>query len=113
MNALYHDAIGIYEVARREVVIPRSDGGTQKYAAVRYKQAIDKGFEEKVLVTTVSRIVRQPTVGFGHLEAAGRHDLMLENLVIDETKPYHRFFTKTTIETAKERMQKFRRDDQS
>lgn len=108
MNALYHDAIDIYERARKEVMIPRRDGGSQKYAAVRYKQAIDKGHDAGMLVTTVSRIVRQETTGFGHLEAAGRDDLMLENLVIDETKSYHRFFTKKTIDSARERMRKLR-----
>ena len=113
MNMLYHDAIDIYERARREVTIPRSDGGTQKYAPVRYKQAIDKGYDGGTLVTTVSRIVRQPTTGFGHLEAAGRGDLMLENLVIDEGKPYHRFFTRKTIQTAGDRMTKFRRENPS
>src|SRR5690242_2906035 len=32
---LYRDALDIYEIARREVTIPRKDGTRQKYAAVR------------------------------------------------------------------------------
>lgn len=106
MKVLYDDAIGIYDRARQEVTIPRKDGGTQKYAAVRFKQEIDKAREEGTLVTAVARIVRKPTVGFGHLEAAGRYDLMLENLVIDTSKPYHRFFTEKTVGIANDRMNK-------
>jgi hypothetical protein len=32
---------------------------------------------------------------------------MLENLVLDSSKTYHRFFTKTTVETARERMAQY------
>jgi hypothetical protein len=107
MNGLYEDAFEIYERARHEVSIPRKDGGTQKYAAVRFKQEIDKARDEGTLVATVARIIRRPTLGLGHLAAANRHDLMLENLVLDESKPYHRFFTPKTITTARERMQEY------
>jgi hypothetical protein len=105
INQLYADALEIYERARAEVMIPRSDGTQQRYAANRYKQQIDKGYDENNLVPTVARIIRKPTIGFNHLLAAGRDDLMLENLVLDTTKPYHHFFSATTIETARERMQ--------
>ena len=40
LEQLYEDALEIYERARAEVTIPRSDGTHQKYAAVRYKQQI-------------------------------------------------------------------------
>jgi hypothetical protein len=104
MTSLYDDAMEIYERAREEVTIPRKDGSRQKYAAVRFKQEIDRAREEGTLVTTVARIIRRPTIGLGHLDAAGRHDLMLENRVLDEAKPYHRFFTAKTVETARSRM---------
>jgi hypothetical protein len=107
LEQLYLDALEIYETAREEVLIPRRDGGQQKYAAVRFKQQIDKGREEGTIVPTVARIVRKPTKGFEHLEAAGRQDLMLENLVIDEAKPYHRFFSAETIRVSEERMAEF------
>lgn len=107
MDQLYADAMDIYERAREEVTIPRSDGSRQKYAAVRYKQQIEKGREENALVPTVSRIIRKPTLGFAHLDAAGRSDLMLENLVLDPNKLYHRFFTQKTVETARERMSQY------
>jgi hypothetical protein len=108
LELLYEDAVEIYERAREEVLIPRKDGGQQKYAAVRFKQQIDRGNEDGMIVPTVARIVRRLTTGFGHLEKAGRDDLMLENLVIDEEKPYHRFFSEKTIRVSAERMAKLR-----
>ena len=105
MDQLYADALEIYERARQEVTIPRRDGGRQKYAAVRYKQQIERAREKNELVPAIARIIRKPTLGFGHLEAAERPDLMVETLVLDESKPYHRFFTPATIETARRRME--------
>ena len=104
MALLYADAMDIYERARREVMIPRSDGGWQKYAAVRYRQQIERAWENDDLVPTIARIIQKRTLGFGHLANAGRPDLMLETLVLDTDKPYHRFFTTMTIETARQRM---------
>jgi hypothetical protein len=112
MNAmkeqLYADAMEIYERARREVRIPRRDGSTQRYAANRYRQEIQKAYAEDQLVEAVGRIVRRRTQGFGHLEAAGRHDLMLETLVLDDRKSYHRLFPSATVQTAKTRMDEYR-----
>lgn len=105
MAELYADAMNIYERARKEVTIERSDGRTQKYAATRYKQQIEKGYENSELVPTIARIVKKPTLGFGHLEAAGRPDLMVETLVLDASKPYHRFFLASTKDVARKRME--------
>ena len=110
LGLLYDDALGIYDQAREEVLIPRKDGGQQKYAAVRFKQQIDKGREEGTIVPTIARIVRKPTTGFGHLREAGRYDLMVENLVIDPEKPYHRLFSPETVRVAKKRMDDLRAD---
>ena len=104
MDMLYADALEIYERARKEVTIPRKDGRRQHYAAVRYKRQIEEGYAANALVPAIARVVRKSTLGFGHLEAAERSDLMVERLVLDETKPYHRFFTRTTIEAAEQRM---------
>src|SRR3954471_24761344 len=57
---LYEDLMNIYERAREEVTIPRSDGTQQKYAAVRYRQQVEKGMQNGELVPTVARIVRKP-----------------------------------------------------
>jgi len=104
IELLYADAMNIYERARHEVTIPRSDGTRQKYAATRYRKQIENGYMKGELVPAIARIVRRPTLGFGHLEDAGRPDLMVESLVLDETKPYHHLFSENTIDTARNRM---------
>lgn len=104
---LYHDALEIYERARREVTIPRKDGRRQKYAANRYKQQIDKGYANGQLVSAIDRIVSRPTQGFGHLEEAERPDLMVEALVLDASRPYHELFSADTIRIAGERMAQY------
>jgi len=43
LELLYAAATEIYERARAEVTIERADGTRQHYAAVRYKQQIDRG----------------------------------------------------------------------
>ena len=107
---LYQDAMEIYERARREVTIQRKDGRRQRYAAVRYMQAIRKGHAEGRLVETIARIVSRRTAGFGHLEEAQRPDLMLETLILDADKPYHRLFTASTVMNAQARMAQYRGD---
>jgi hypothetical protein len=108
MELLYADAMNIYERARHEITIPRSDGTEQKYAAVRYKQQLEAVEDNKsLLVTVIASIIKKRTSGFDHLANAGRSDLMVERLVLDESKPYHRFFTKTTIDVARKRMAEF------
>src|SRR3954454_15552216 len=77
MEQLYADAIEIYDRAREEVTIPRKDGSMQQYPAVRCKQQVEEAREDVPLVTTVAGRIRKPPLGFGHLEAAGRPDLML------------------------------------
>lgn len=104
LEALYSDALEIYERARTEVTIERRDGSRQRYAAIRYKQQIDKGYAEGLLVPTIARIIRRPTLGFGHLEAAGRPDLMLETLVLDAKRLYHGLFAPETVRIARARM---------
>jgi hypothetical protein len=108
LELLYQDAVNIYERARREVTIPRKDGSRQKYAANRYKQQIDKAHAEHRLVPVIGRIVSRATQGFGHLEDAGRDDLMVETLVLDASKPYHRLFPEATVQMASERMAQYR-----
>ncbi|MDQ5820579.1 MAG: hypothetical protein M3540_03975 [Actinomycetota bacterium] len=104
LERLYADALEIYEQARTEVTIPRSDGTRQKYAPVRYKQQIERAYQNNELVPAIARTIKQTTIGFGHLEAAGRPDLMLETLVLDKEKPYHRLFDPKTVRIAERRM---------
>ena len=104
---LYRDALELYERARREVTIPRRDGSRQKYAPVRYKQQIERAYSEGDLVSAIARIVGRRTQGFGHLEEANRPDLMLETLVLDSSKPYHRLFSAATVQIASDRMAEY------
>ncbi len=113
LNSLYEDACEIYERARREVDIERKDGRTQKYAAIRFRRQIEEGRAKKELPQVVARMVRKPTLGFGHLERAGRTDLMLETLVTDPRRPYHFLFSEATVEGAEERLREIGRGDVS
>ena len=112
LEELYADAIDIYERARQEVTIERKDGRRQKYAPIRFRRQIEAGHEGGMLVPTVARIVRKPTLGFGHLAAAERPDLMVETLVIDAEKPYHGLFSEKTVEMAAERMDEYQRGNE-
>jgi hypothetical protein len=107
LDRLYIDAVEIYDRAREEVKIPRKDGTEQRYAANRFKQQIDKGHDDGMIVPTIARIVRKPTDGFDHLKNAGRHDLMVENLVTDSAKPYHHLFSEQTVKVAEKRMAEY------
>ena len=107
IQALYDDCIDIY-VRAREVMIPRSDGTEQRYAPTRFKQQIDRGFRDGTLVPAVASIVRDTTKGFGHLAAAERPDLMLETLVIDPDRSYHRLFSAATVAAAQDRLNRYR-----
>ncbi|WP_432488990.1 hypothetical protein [Kineococcus sp. SYSU DK018] len=109
VQALYEDCCYIYDTARREVTIPRSDGRRQKYAAVRFKQQMDKAHREGRLVAAVTATVARPTDGFSHLEAAQRPDLLLETFVLDDSKPYHHLFDAHTVQTARQRMDEYAR----
>ena len=107
IDQLYRDCIDLYERSR-EVMIPRKDGTMQRYAPTRFKQQIDRAYADDALVPAVASIVRDTTKGFGHLADAGREDLMLESLVVDETRSYHGLFSAATVATAEQRLTKYR-----
>ena len=107
IEQLYRDCVDLYERSR-EVMIPRSDGTMQRYAPTRFKQQIDRAYAKDALVPAVADIVRDTTKGFGHLATAGREDLMLESLVVDETRPYHPLFSATTVASARQRLDEYR-----
>jgi HKD family nuclease len=107
---LYADLLAIYEAAKAEVTITNDDGSERPYVATRFKQAIDRGRREGTLVPVVSRIVNGPTEGFGRLAEAGRRDLMVETLVIDPNKIYHRLFIGRTKELAQANLDLYDRE---
>jgi hypothetical protein len=109
LDDLHADLTELYELARREVSYIRN-GRWRKYAAVRFKQKIDRVYAARSLqqlVAAVNRWVRsEPTDGDGFriLQEAGRLDLSLETLVLKEDKPYHHLFPATTLRRAREKL---------
>lgn len=93
---LYRDLQNLYERTKAEVRIPMPGGRDRPFIASRLKQAIDRGRRESTLVPVVARIVKDKSGGFQHLANARRPDLMIETLVLDETKTYHRLFVDKT-----------------
>jgi hypothetical protein len=107
---LYADLLAIYEAAKAEVKILADDGSERPYVATRFKQAIDRGREEQTLVPVVSRIVNGPTEGFGRLAEAERRDLMVETLVVDPNRLYHRLFAEKSKEAAQANLDLYDRE---
>jgi HKD family nuclease len=105
---LYEDLVDLYERTKVQVRIPDKSGGTRPYVAARFKQSIDAGQKDGSIVTRVHGIVRKPTEGFNHLAKAGRSDLMVETLVLDESKRYHRLFSESTKERARSNLDAYR-----
>lgn len=105
---LYDDLVDLYERTKAQVRIPDKSGGTRPYVATRFKQSIDTGQRDGSIVTKVHGIVRKPTEGFNHLAEAGRPDLMVETLVLDESKRYHRLFSENTKERARSNLDAYR-----
>lgn len=109
LDDLHADLTELYELARREVSYILN-GRRRKYAAVRFKQKIDRVYAARSLqqlVVAVNRWVRsEPTDGFRILQEAGRLDLSLEELVLKEDKPYHYLFPATTLQRAREKLDK-------
>jgi len=107
IDQLYKDLNNLYERTKAEVRIPAQGGGDRPYVASRFKQSIDRGYREGLLVPAVAGIVREPTEGLRHLAGADRPDLMVETLVLDTTKPYHHLFSETTKQNAQATMDDF------
>lgn len=107
-QALYDDCIELYERTAAEVTYEWPSGRVGPYWARRFQQKIKRDHEETTpsrIVESVSGMVTKPaTQGFGIIEQAGRLDLALELLVLDEEKPYHHLFAPKVVDAAAERM---------
>lgn len=110
IDELYADAIDLWERACKEVQIVNDDGSTRPYIPTRYKQAIDRGYQQGLLIPAIARLVRARTEGFGRLETARRPDLMLETLVLDASKPYHHLFRDETRDVCRQRLAEYERE---
>ncbi len=97
VEALHADLADLYERTKSEVEIPAPGGGVRRYVASYFKRAIDDSRGTTGPVPVVARMVKSPTDGYDHLAAAKRPDLMVETLVVDTSKPYHRLFLPGTV----------------
>lgn len=89
--------------------LPRADG--QHYYPTRLLVAINRAREgDRDPVKLVTDTIRRRTKGLGILLRAGRVELTLEWLVLDETKPYHDLFSQGSIELARARIAQFEGD---
>lgn len=105
-DVLTEDLFNIYATAGREVTYTTDRGEERPYWANRYRQALQRAVEADEVVEFVERLVMQgePSRGFFYLKDAGRLDLTVEALVVDESKPYHSMFSREAINAAREQL---------
>ena len=107
-DTLYADCVDLYERTAAEVTYEWPSGRVGPYWARRFQQKIKRDHEETSpsrIVESVSEMVIKPAPqGLGIIEQAGRLDLALELLVLDEDKPYHDLFAPEVIDVAADRM---------
>lgn len=88
--------------------LPRADG--EQYYPTRLLVAINRARDgDHDPVKVVSDTIRRHTDGLDILLQAGRVDLTLELLVLEESKPYHELFGTKSIELARARIEEFHR----
>lgn len=101
VDVLIEDLMSIWHRTGREVTYYKEGRGEIAYWPRRYLQSLQKAIDEGDPVGFVERLVtRDPTAGFGYLEAAQRPDLTVEYHVIDDSKPYHHLFSLEAIEAS-------------
>jgi HKD family nuclease len=87
--------------------LPRADG--ERYYPTRLLVAINAARAgDRDPVKVVSDTIRRHTDGLDILLDAGRVDLTLEWLLVDDTKPYHGLFVHRSVERARMRIEEFR-----
>lgn len=105
---LYADCVDLYQRTGAEVTYERPSGRIGAYWARRFMRKIDRDHaaDPSAVVESVSSMVCKPAPqGFGIIEEAGRLDLALELLVLDESKTYHCLFGPEVIAASADRMQ--------
>jgi hypothetical protein len=105
-KALYEDLLSIYARAGAEVTYETEKGDTKAYWAKRFLQATKRAEKNGELVEFAERLVstEEPSRGFFILKKAGRLDLTVEVLVIDETRPYWGEFDHGAVEASRRRL---------
>ncbi len=111
-EALYDDLLSIYARTGAEVTYETDSGEVKAYWARRFFQAVKRAAKKEDLFGLVGRMVNpeEPTRGFYILKKAGRLDLTVESLVINDEKPYHEEFDPEIIELAKRRLAEHHED---
>ena len=106
LQILTQDLLGIYAATGRDVTYVTDSGQTRKYWPSRYLQAVKRAIERDEVVEFVERLVTRDdaTRGFGYLQDAGRLDLTVEALVVDEDKAYHHLFSRKAVEMSQARL---------
>lgn len=112
-QALYQDLLSIYARAGAEVTYETDRGETRPYWAKRFLQAVKRAQKSGELFEFVARLLQQdePSRGFLILKKAGRLDLTVEALVLDEDKPYHVDFAPELVEISRERLDQHRQGE--
>jgi hypothetical protein len=107
---LIDDLLALYSTAGREVKYMNDRGEIKPYWPHRYLQAVRRAIEREEVVEFVERLVTRGDAsrGFGYLEDAGRLDLTVEALVVDESRSYHRLFAKQAVEASAARLEEAR-----
>jgi HKD family nuclease len=77
------------------------------YRPTRFLVGINRAKNEGDPFELVTRLCRRQTGGFDIILENDEPDLTVEALVVDEQKPYHRFFAEKTKELAAQRLKKF------
>jgi hypothetical protein len=85
-EALYHDLLSIYARAGAEVTYETDSGDVRPYWPKRFLQAVKRANKKGELFEFAHRLIRQDDVsrGFLVLKKAGRLDLTVEALVVDQ-----------------------------
>lgn len=103
INALTEALFGIYSQAGREVTYTAASGERRPYWANRYRQALQRAVDNDEVIDFVIRLVSggEPSRGFGYLRDAGRLDLSVEALVVEQ---FPRMFPDEVVDAAKARL---------
>jgi hypothetical protein len=103
INALTEALFGIYSRAGAEVTYISDRGERRPYWANRYRQTLQRAVENNEVVEFVVRLVAEgePSRGFGYLKAAGRLDLSVEALVVEQ---FPQMFSAEVVEVATARL---------
>jgi hypothetical protein len=107
VEVLYRDLVELYERTKSEVQILTSAGDVHPYVASYFKKAIDDSHGHAGPVPVVANMVKNKGQGYDHLTNAERPDLMVETLVVDSAKPYHRLFGPTTVTQAQANLDEY------